>query len=103
MAKKDTGRHNFQKGGPSGRERGTVSFTVKARTKRGKVAPGKARGETEDIHARCSPKDIETQGSNCNWLQKQFNAIAERFSEFNSDEEKKAERKRKAKVKVKGK
>lgn len=97
MAKKDPKRHNFQKSGPSGRERGTVSFTVKARTKRGKVAPGKARGETEDIHARCSPKDIETQGSNCNWLQQQFDAIADHFSAFNSDEEKKAGRKRNSK------
>lgn len=82
MTKKNSTK-NYQSRGPSGREPGTVSVTVKARTK---------GGGTKATHVRCEKGMV---GNLCSWLKKQLQEIDEHVKQVESDEQLKRERTRK--------
>ena len=77
------GEGNYQAGGPTGRERGTQSFTAKRRVR------GVKGAKTEAVHVRC--KADGSGGELCAWMQLQFAKILDRASRAESDE--KAKRK----------
>ncbi len=71
---------NYQSGGPSGREKGTVSVTIKARTK---------GGDTKATHVRCEKGMV---GNLCSWLAGEIRKINEHVKSVESDEKMRRDR-----------
>jgi hypothetical protein len=71
---------NYQSGGPSGREKGTDSITIKERVK--------GRG-TKAVHVRCGTGDA---GTLCSWLKSELTKLRRGIAQRRtSDEEDKRE------------
>lgn len=90
MAKKPRTR-NYQSGGPSGREKGTLSLTIKERV----------RGQgTSAVHVRCGGANA----SLCSWLKGKLSEIRKGIATHRpSDEEEKRELEAERKAKRKRK